>query len=331
MKHFLSIAIIPFLTTACLDFDQLTDKPEEDESTTTTETEETQPEPETDPDKGSDGDETDPDDGSDGEKEEEAKLPELDFSITASNRKAIDRQVQVYIKYSDVMDLFDSSENGFAVVSEEPRTERMTSTREKVTHELSVCDEGLITLAFESEDFNESTGAFEASGQYSAEMIYDECLMQESSDHYNELNGVMSYQMDWSGYSTAENRVENLLITYSFENYTNRQIDGEDTDYTFISGWIDTKSTPLTLITSMNVVLGSSRLDNQYVRLESSADITYNPGDAYPSTGAVSVTGGNDTYAEYTIVPNGVEVSVNGAQPILVTWSDFMADDDGTN
>ncbi|GGX52789.1 hypothetical protein [Saccharospirillum salsuginis] len=331
MKHIISIAIIPFLTTACLDVDQLADKPEEDESANTTETEDTQTESETDPDTGSDGEETDPDDGSDGEKEEEAKLPKLDFPITAANRIKIDHQVREYIEQTEVMELHSISESWFALYHDEHPENEMDSTPEKVTWEQSRCTDGLMTLVLESNDFDTSTNAFQASGQSSLGVIYEACNMRLSSDNYILFDGVLSYQMTWDGYSTAEDSVDNLLMTHRFDSVSFTNVNGDETEDSFIAGWTETKLDPLKTVQTMSLIVSESSLDDQYVKLETTTDIVYNHGDGYPSTGAVSVTGGNDTHAEYTIVANGVEVSVNGAQPVLVTWSDFMADDDGTN
>lgn len=67
----------------------------------------------------------------------------------------------------------------------------------------------------------------------------------------------------------------------------------------------------------------SSALDNQTVHSYSTTSLTSNSGDQYPTSGAWKVDGAESTYLTAEVVANGIEISVNGNQKQLISWSDF--------
>ncbi|MEJ2043797.1 MAG: hypothetical protein P8X74_11010 [Reinekea sp.] len=158
-------------------------------------------------------------------------------------------------------------------------------------------------------------------GSMSGEVSYDETSassvsasakvdFNNCSDGETTVDGGIDFDFTMSG-------VDSIVSNYSFNN-----LSAEDGEHSVkMDGDMSVSINSEVITSSWDYYIQSSELNNQTVHSYTTTAFTLNTGDTYPTAGTWRIEGSEGTYIEATVIPNGVEVSVNGAQGEVIEWS----------
>ncbi len=247
------------------------------------------------------------------------------FIISSSNRAQVDQvagstatesSTQTYIGGDDGRSL--SSNSLFMSNLAREISSRSGSQTEEID-----CTTGSGTASGTVTGIDEN-GEAEPDGSMSVTMTYETCTQEESEDDYSAYHGTVNLDIDWTGFNVSTETFDSLSMTASFDNYHEKVVvGGEVESESTVDGSLTLSATQLEYRASFSLVMSSPEIDNKVIAMETTSDIVRGVSDTYPTSGEIVVTGGEDTQAVYTIVSNGVEVSLNGAQAELITWSEI--------
>jgi hypothetical protein len=105
----------------------------------------------------------------------------------------------------------------------------------------------------------------------------------------------------------------------SFDDYSEKTSD----ESSIVDGKMQSSISETETNLSWDYYVQSSLLNNQTVHTYTTTPITLTQADTYPSAGAWRIEGSENTYMIATVVANGIEVSANGGQAELITWSEL--------
>ena len=182
------------------------------------------------------------------------------------------------------------------------------------------CDSGSEVYKVTATGITES-GDISTNGNFTLEIVSNNCRDEWWDDEYDITNGTMRYTISWTGYNAINQTFSSLNFTMrainsSFYEY----VDGELYSFEEADGEMSSSINGTTYANTLDVFLSSSDLNGEAIRLQTSTAISGSTDNEYPSSGQWIVRGAGNTSAQYSIVPNGVEVSVNSGQAELLTW-----------
>lgn len=249
------------------------------------------------------------------------------FVINSSNRAQVD-QVAGSTAAESSTQTYIGSDGGRSLLTSSSLVAgqiREISARSEGTGEISCTSgsgsaEGSVTGVGEN-------GETEANGSMSVVLKYDNCTQERSSGDSVTHDGKQGLDIEWAGYSESTGQFESLSVTATLENYYNKTVvDGAVESESTVDGNLTLSATQTEYRASFALAMSSPEIDGKVIAMETTADIVRGVADTYPTSGEIVVTGGEDTKAVYTIVANGIEVSLNGEQAELIAWSEIEAD-----
>lgn len=250
------------------------------------------------------------------------------FVINSSNRAQVDQvagstamesSTQTYISGDGSRSLLTGSSFVAGKIRE-------ISSRTEATGEIS-CASGSGSMEGSVTGVGEN-GEAEANGSMSVVLTYDNCTQDSSSGDNTTHDGKQGLDIEWTGYNDSTGQFESLSVTASFENYYNKTVVGGAVESeSTVDGSLTLSANKTEYRASFSLAMSSPEIDDKVIMMETTADIVRGVSDTYPTSGEIVVTGGEDTKAVYSVVANGVEVSLNGGQKELVSWSEIEAED----
>lgn len=245
------------------------------------------------------------------------------FIITDSNRDTVDSVAYNYAGNVDATDQLDETTSRALSLGGD-QISRVLQPREVAARfnesETEACfDSGSVTYSASGSGINENTGDMQSSGSMTVSIDFKQC-----KSTYSLEDGLISISMSWSGYDGSES-FDSLSLDMTFNNYTSKSYysDGSLDSSESIHGSMDMSLNNDETSASLGLSISSSEIDNKVINIETTSPIKQRSSDYYPYTGTMVVSGGDNTKVTYTVVSNGVEVSLNGGQAELITWSDM--------
>lgn len=259
--------------------------------------------------------------GSSGSGELNVTLKSPTFVIDADSRGAIDDSVAESTLSVSALDFADVAQTRSTVRS---ASGMRSGIQPRISEsETSACfDGGSVTFAVNGDGINDQ-GDFSSNGTVTVSITSDNCTYDYGTG-YEVEDGGAKVTLSWAGYNGSD-AFDSLSVTalfdeMSYEDYDNSDalIYSENIDGGIKASLADNES-EVKIALSMQ----SSDFNNQIITIETTTTVKQRLSDSYPYQGVVEVKGGNGTSVVYTVVPNGVEVSLNGEQPVLVTWNEI--------
>ncbi len=249
------------------------------------------------------------------------------FVINASNRSKVDQTAGSYAAESSSNTFLDSGDNRSLRSSPTFVTDQLRQVTSRATGTWEAeCTSGSGTNTGTVTGIDEDTGEIEASGSISAESTYEDCKLESSTGYYFLQDGTVNMDIEWSGYSAASETFESLSVSVGFETYYSQEVAAGDTvAESTIDGRLTQSANSTEYRASFDISMSAPEIDNKVIAMETTSDIVQGVSDTYPTSGAFIVHGGEGTQAVYTIVANGIEVSLNGEQAELITWAEIEA------
>ncbi len=247
------------------------------------------------------------------------------FNITESNRDSVDSITYNYAGEANATNMLPDVGRSLPAPKILARTgfqPRDIAARFNETETIN-CSSGSITINVSGSGIDENTGDMSSSG--SLKMTFDVADCSESTyDGSFSEDGVIGISMSWAGYDGYDS-FDSLSLSFTFNEYVSTSFDGNGSEIAreLVHGSMSASLSNDETSMSMGLSLSSSEIDNKIINIETSSAIKQRNSDYYPYTGTLIVSGGNDTKVTYTIVANGVEVSLNGGQAELISWSEM--------
>ena len=245
-------------------------------------------------------------------------------TITDSNAQAMVERTLPNFDLSDtVNDPFDEFSN-MLITGPDDRDAGRTGLSARLQDSVA-CDTGSASVTTSGQDIGSGTPP--ADGSASFEVRYNDCVISQSSQSAQismHMNGTISADFSWTGYDSGMNTFSSYSIDLSMDKlYMEMAINGQSTvleaDYTMKYSLNGT-----TLTHEFQGSAGFGDLTDGSVSVRTTTPITVDTSTvpARPQSGEIVLNGGNGTSITLTVVANGVEVSVNGGQAELYTWSE---------
>lgn len=187
----------------------------------------------------------------------------------------------------------------------------------------SACESsGTVSYSVNGSGINDD-GSLKSSGSASISLTSNNCTYDVGSG-YEVENGGMSISLSWSGYN-GNDTFNSIAATVLFDELSYEEYgSGGGLIYSdSVDGGIKASIANNESSVQIALSLSSSDINNQVITIETTTTVKQRVSDFYPYQGVVEVKGGNGTSIVYTVVANGVEVSLNGGQPELVAWDEI--------
>jgi len=245
------------------------------------------------------------------------------FIITESNRDDVDSVAYNYAGNVDASDqLNDTTSRALSLGGDQisrALQPREIAARYNESQTESCFESGSVTYSVSGSGINENTGDMQSSGSMKVSIDFRQC-----KSTYSLYDGLISMSMTWSGYNGYDS-FDSLSLNLTFNDYISKSYygDGSLDSSELIHGYMDMSLNNDVTSASLGLSITSSEIDNKVINIETTSPIKQRSSDDYPYTGAMVVSGGDSTKVSYTVVSNGVEVSLNGGQAELITWSDM--------
>ncbi len=261
------------------------------------------------------------DSGGSGSGELNVSLKSPTYLISAESRGEIDTIVAdsaLSVSASDFSDVSLSRSNARSVAGMKSGISSRISESGSSDCESS----GTVSYSVNGNGINDD-GSFKSSGSASISLTSNNCTYDFGSG-YEVENGGISISLSWSGYN-GNDSFNSIAATVLFDelSYEEYGIDDELIYSDNVDGGIKASLANNESSVQIALSLSSSDINNQVITIETTTTVKQRSSDLYPYQGVVEVKGGNGTSIVYTVVANGVEVSLNGGQPELVTWNEI--------
>jgi hypothetical protein len=191
--------------------------------------------------------------------------------------------------------------------------------------ETIACDTGSASVTANTADVD--TAPLPASGNSSFEANYNNCTFISNAEGFNfsmAINGRISASFVWTGY-TAPDTFDTFDISYDVDKFSlaidvNGNKNSFEIDFNTSLSFDDPNAS--------YSFAGSFEIDEAgggFVDVQTVNPILMDINNTRPSSGKVVMNGAGNSSISYTVVANGIEVSVNGGQAKLHTWADIDA------
>lgn len=241
------------------------------------------------------------------------------LEITASNKDALlDRLLEDFADQAPADDPFSPLES---------IDEGETGAEPKLGSTIIQCTTGTAEVTRTGVDVYATTVATE--GQAAVVTNYDNCIFDLSAQGFeiiSEFDGTERREMSWTGFDGSY--FDSYTIHSSFESFYFKESTNQSSSQ-FMAERDTTKVLENYKITISHFGwvafpdIGEGRLD---VSTDEPIIIDTATGDNNPDTGSLTFSGANNSQIVFTIVANGVQVTVNNGQPTLHEWSDITTD-----
>lgn len=186
------------------------------------------------------------------------------------------------------------------------------------------CDTGSEEFSVTGSGISEE-GDISANGNLTIEMKSNNCV-EEFGGYRDVSNGTMRFTISWTGYNDGSNTFSSLNFTIRAINSSwYEYFDGDLEYFEEFDGELSSSLSGVNYTNTLDMFFRGTDLDGEGVKVETLTNITGSIEDERPTAGQWIVRGGGGTTARYTIVPNGIEVSVNDGQAELITWAEIDA------
>ena len=231
------------------------------------------------------------------------------FEITAENGLAIAREGWDSVALVNAVSLIESSR-------------QLKAQMPRATQTVDCLSSGSISATTSSNGFNDaSVPKFEASGSFKVVTSYSNCS-NSIGVFGTKQNGQQTLEQSWTGYDATTDEFAKISIALTYLNLsTSDSVTGE----TFKDGAINGVVEGATTTTEWDLSLSSSATNDEILTSETTTGVITNDADSYASDGAWIIKGANDTTVVSTVVANGLDISINGAQAVTLTWSELDA------
>lgn len=257
--------------------------------------------------------------GSGGSGELNVSLKTPTFVIDAENRSTVDGMVADSALSATASDFaaFDSSRSLERSVFRSASGIELRNT-ESASFD---CDGGgSYTISVSGSGISDDE--LSASGNATIKLIANNCITSFGTWEDVE-DGTTELSMTWSGYDGFDS-FDSLSVSVRFDEVTYQEYEDGVLYYSeSIDGAISASISGNESRVQIALSGTSSDLNNQTITMETTTPIKQRLSDDYPYQGVVEVKGGGGTSVVYTVVANGVEISLNGGQPALVTWNEI--------
>lgn len=258
--------------------------------------------------------------GTGGSGELNVSLKTPTFVIDAENRSAVDGMVTASTLSTTASDFadFDSTRS---LERSAFRSTGGISLRN--TESVSgVCNGGGdYTISFSGSGVTE--GGLSSSGNATISIINNSCTTINGGSYEDFEDGTTKLTMTWSGYDGYD-KFDSLTVAVRFDDVTYEEYYSGELDISeIIDGAVSASISGNESRVQIALSGTSLELNNQTITIETTKAIKQRLSDLYPYEGVIEVKGGGGTSVVYTVVANGVEVSLNGGQPALVLWNEI--------
>lgn len=258
------------------------------------------------------------DSGGSGSGELNVTLKSPTFAIDAESRSAVDTAVSDAALSTSASEYADIN---LSRSSSRSLTESGLSARISESGSLA-CDSGSFSYSINGDGVNDD-GSFSTNGDVSISLTANNCRSDYGNGWYDLENGEASISLNWSGYNGYDT-FDSLTAMVLFDDFSYEEYDDIGLiNYEEIDGGVKASISGNESSVEIALSTSSSDLNNQIITIETTTPLKQRLSDYYPYQGVVRVNGGNGTSVVYTVVSEGVEVSLNGGQPELVTWSEI--------
>lgn len=186
------------------------------------------------------------------------------------------------------------------------------------------CDSGSATVTSNFTDVETSPPP--ATGNSSFEANYNNCTFSSSGEGFSflmKIDGKMSASLGWTGYDSIEGSFDTFDLAYDIDQFTfDMDINGTsmsfEMDFSTTLAFNDPNAS--------YSFTGSFAIDEAgegFIDVQTLNPIVMNINNAHPTSGKVVMNGGGNTSISYTVVTNGISVSVNGGAADLYTWDEI--------
>lgn len=220
---------------------------------------------------------------------------ELTYKVTDENAKdTVDATLNT-VDLAEDADLSDLPTNGQTALS----LIRSVQARETESVDGACPSSGSVSYSMNYDDLQSAEGSF--TGLIEA----DNCRDSEST-----VDGSASLTLSWT-----EN-AESISLTAEFEEFS---VDYEEGAFR-VDGNLAMTGSAESFEFSWDLYIAAPEFDNQMVHTYTTINIQGNYADEFLTAGAWRIDGAEGSYAEFKVVSNGIEASVNGGQAVLFEW-----------
>lgn len=250
-----------------------------------------------------------------------------DLVIDSTNREVIINQSLSQFATTD--ELLTNPADGFSdfLITGDDSSSRTADPRAIIARiqETIACDTGSASVTANTADVDSEP--LPASGSASFEAIYYSCTFESSDENFSFLmtiDGEMSASLNWTGYVDGNpGQFDTFNMAYDVDEFSFvLDINGEKSSFE-----IDFEaSLSFDDPTASYSYSGSFEIEEAgdgFVDVRTINPIVMNINNTRPTSGKVIMEGGGGTSITYTVVANGIEVSVNGGQSALYEWDDI--------
>lgn len=212
-------------------------------------------------------------------------------------------------------DSFDSGmgESDFRSFEGQSGSQGLRSLSSRATETISLTCNGGGSGSMTASTNDVNGDELKENGTMTMNITYNNCSEYEWSP---ELNGSTSIEMSWRGYSN--NDFESLTFSMTFNNFTSTVTGNSNTsEVSMVDGVIKMQMTSSNVAMAWALSVSGPETNQQIVTTRTTENLSLNY-DNSAASGAWIVNGANGSKAEVTVVPNGLEVSINGGQAVIV-------------
>jgi hypothetical protein len=223
------------------------------------------------------------------------------------------------------MESFDlgMGDSGLRSLSDHSSAQRLReiTSRASSTETEACTDGGSATFTVTSNDISGEEP--KQNGSMEMNITFNNCstaMADYDSDHgwYDlSINGSTSIDMTWRGYDNNQG-FEDVTFAMTFDNFTTiKTYDTDPSETSMVDGVVKAIAKSNNVEMAWALSLSSPETDEKILTTRTTENLAVNGSD-YAASGAWIVNGANGSKAEVTVVPNGLEVSINDGQAVLV-------------
>lgn len=253
-------------------------------------------------------------------------LKQPGFTLNAASRAAVDSQAAYYI----------GDYNPESVIEDPIKSDNWRSTARDLTekslprvsprfngNETEECDSGTVSWTLVADGFAIGSDQSSSQGNLSMSTAFNDCRLDVDNGDYSLQKGRMALAMNWTGMEADGSDYETFNAKIGYSGYSFQNVAGGASETHTMDGAMTIAADQKVSRLAIALALSSTATGGEAITLETTSDLVHSHSDTYPSSGTLVVSGSKGTQIVYTVVPNGVEVSLNDGQAELIPWSEL--------
>lgn len=242
--------------------------------------------------------------------------------IDANNKDAMIQQALPRVAIDDTFDDPFTEFQGFLLTGDDASSKSLSARAQDSVN----CDSGSATVTANTADIDASVTPENGSASFSAS--YNSCVFSSTSPDFSfsmTIDGSISANLEWTGYQSGSEEFDTVSMDVDIDNFSYLiNMNGEEAAFEMDFAASMSFDDPIATY-SYSGTFGVDGAGEGVVSISTVSPMTVDTSQvpAYPSSGEVVMNGGNGSSIRYTVVPDGVEVSVNGGQAELYTWKEI--------